>query len=181
MVRTRVGYAGGTTENPTYSDVGDHSETVQIDFDPTVISYQKLLDIFWNSHNCTVQSWSRQYASIIFYHDAEQERLARATLARQEAQWGKIYTEIVPYTRFYLAEDYHQKYYLRGEERLFREVAAIYPTTEQLIASTAVARINGYVGHHGSCETLRQELPLLGLSAEGGRWLERIVCGSSTR
>ena len=76
VIRTRVGYTGGTTVDPTYHDLGDHSETIQIDYDPTQVSYQALLDVFWNSHNPTTRSWSRQYASAVFYHSDEQKKLA---------------------------------------------------------------------------------------------------------
>ena len=75
-MRTRVGYAGGSKPNPTYRDLGDHSETVQIDYDPSKISYQELLAIFWDTHNPGSRPYSRQYASIVFPHDAEQENLA---------------------------------------------------------------------------------------------------------
>ena len=68
MIRTRVGYAGGTTNNPTYRALGDHAETIQVDYDPTQISYEELLEAFWTSHSPTSRPWSRQYASIIFYH-----------------------------------------------------------------------------------------------------------------
>lgn len=71
MIRTRVGYAGGSKENPTYYSLGDHSETIQIDYDPTQISYGQLLEVFWNSHNPTYEPWSRQYMSIIFYHSED--------------------------------------------------------------------------------------------------------------
>ena len=175
-MRTRVGYAGGTMESPTYHSLGDHSETIQIDYDPNVISYEELLDLFWSGHSPTSASWSRQYMSIVFCHDENQERLATETRARQEALLGRIYTEIVPYSQFHLAEDYHQKYYLRADKDLLREYAAIYPTTQALIASTAVARANGYVGHHGNCAQLRGELPAMGLSPEAGERLERVLC-----
>lgn len=94
--------------------MGDHTETVQIDFDPETISYEELLEVFWASHRPTVPPASRQYASIIFTHGEEQRRLAEASKARLEAAVGRLYTDIVPLERFYLAEDYHQKYYLRN-------------------------------------------------------------------
>ena len=81
MIRTRVGYAGGEKANPTYRDLGNHSEAIQIDFDPAVITYEDLLDLFWESHNPTRPSWSPQYASFVFAHDAEQERRAQASAA----------------------------------------------------------------------------------------------------
>src|SRR6056297_3828024 len=65
VIRTRVGYAGGSTEGPTYKMIGDHTETIEIDYDPAVISYRELLEIFFDSHNPYSQSYSRQYASLI--------------------------------------------------------------------------------------------------------------------
>ena len=129
MVRTRVGYAGGKKKNPTYHDLGDHTETIQMDYDPAVISYEELLDVFWDSHNAAVPSWSRQYMSIIFTHDDEQKRLAAESRDREAAKTkSTIVTEIRPAGEFFLAEDYHQKYLLRSERDILREFTAIYPS-----------------------------------------------------
>jgi peptide-methionine (S)-S-oxide reductase len=167
VVRTRVGYAGGTKENPTYYSLGDHSETIQIDYDPSQISYQELLDVFWDSHSPTARPWSQQYASIIFYHDEEQRRLAQESMARQAERYGReLFTEIVPYTEFYLAEGYHQKYRLQSVAKLAQEFRAIYPEEQDFINSTAVARANGYVGGHGTLDALLAEIDALGLSPE---------------
>lgn len=114
MVRTRVGYAGGSTKDPTYYQIGDHSETVQIDYDPERISYEDLLDVFSASHSPTSRPWSSQYASLVLYHTDRQQRLASKSKERYEARTGRrIFTEIRQYSHFYLAEGYHQKYYLR--------------------------------------------------------------------
>ena len=176
MVRTRVGYAGGTKADPTYYSLGGHSETIQIDYDPSQISYGELLDVFWDSHSPTSLPWSRQYASIIFYHDEEQRRLAIETRDREAARKeSKIYTEIVPYERFYLAEDYHQKYRLQSVPELLAEFQAIYPDNGDLVDSTAAARVNGYVGGYGSLEQLEAEMGELGLSPAGQQKLREIV------
>jgi len=74
-----VGYAGGTQPHPTYHTLGDHTETIEIDFDPGVISYEKLLDIFWRSHHPGQPAWSRQYRAVIFYHGERQKALALKT------------------------------------------------------------------------------------------------------
>ena len=176
MVRTRVGYAGGTKENPTYRSLGDHTETIQIDYDPTVISYEELLDVFWNSHRPTQPAWSRQYMSIVFYHSEEQRRLALEGKAHEEARLQhKVYTEIVPASEFYLAEDYHQKYRLQQSPELLKEFQGIYPNIDDFVASTAVARVNGYVGGHGTLERLQAEVNELGLSPKGQEVLLGIV------
>jgi len=164
-VRTRVGYAGGSKDNPTYRNLGDHSETIQVEYDPTQISYQELLDIFWSSHSPTARPWSRQYASIIFYHNEDQKRLAEASMDREAENRGKsIYTEIMPFVHFYLAETYHQKYRLQQVPALLSEYRAIYPQDEDFINSTATARVNGYVGGYGTLAALQAEIEDLGLS-----------------
>ena len=176
MVRTRVGYAGGAKVDPTYRDLGDHSETIQIDYDPAQISYQELLDIFWHSHSPTARPWSKQYASIIFYHDEEQRRLAEASLEREAEERGKpIFTVIIPFSEFYLAEAYHQKHSLQQDPDLLREFRAIYPDDEDFVNSTAVARVNGIVGGNGTLAALQEEIESLGLSPASLEKLLRIL------
>jgi len=171
-----VGYAGGSKEHPTYHDLGDHAETIQIDYDPTRISYGDLLHMFWQSHTPTRRSWSRQYASIIFFHNEEQKRLAMETRDHEEARTGtKMHTEILPYSRFYLAEDYHQKYRLQQERELMNEFILIYPDPLDFVNSTAAARVNGYLSGYGSRESLAGEIATLGLSAEAGKTLVKLV------
>ena len=117
-----VGYLGGTLPNPTYKDVctgrTGHAEVVQVEYDPAEVSYDKLLDVFWENHDPTTLNRQgpdvgTQYRSAIFYHTAEQKRVAEESKARLEAS-GKvrrpIVTEITEATPFYLAEDYHQRY-----------------------------------------------------------------------
>jgi len=106
--------------------------------------------------------------SIIFYHNEEQRTLAIESKQRQEEKLGHtIVTEIIPFAEFYLAEDYHQKYYLTSESDLVNELRDIYPDIHDFIASTAVARLNGYVGGYGTQETLEENLDSLGLSEAG--------------
>jgi len=168
VVRTRVGYAGGKKKDPTYRSIGDHSETIQIDFDPTRVSYKKLLAVFWHSHNPTQRAWSQQYKSAIFYHNDEQRRLALETQAFEESQRNaKIQTEILLFSNFYLAEDYHQKYSLRGQRELMNEFKAIYPADIDFVNSTAAARVNGYLSGHGTPEEIDATIANLGLSAAG--------------
>ncbi len=178
MVRTRVGYAGGKKANPTYRSIGDHSETIQIDYDPQQVSYEALLDVFWASHSPTARSWSRQYASVLFVHDAEQRAQAEDSLKREEAKLGrKIFTEIVEYSGFTLAEDYHQKYRLRNSS-IEREYVTVYPDLLDFVNSTAVTRVNGYLSGHGTPEQLKNEIERLGLSDVSKEKLRRIMAVS---
>jgi peptide-methionine (S)-S-oxide reductase len=167
-----VGYSGGTKEHPTYRSLGDHTETVEVDFDPTQISYGDLLKVFWASHHPGSPAWSRQYMNAVFYHNDEQKRLAEESKARVAAQTGSpVQTAILPATGFTLAEDYHQKYYLRQAAGIFRELSHYYPNPADLVNSRAAARLNGYVAGYGSSAQLKEELPKLGLSPEAGQQL----------
>jgi len=176
VVRTRVGYTGGTTPSPTYSNLGDHSETIEIEFDPTQITYAELLDVFWQSHNPTAPSWSTQYKSAIFYHTEEQHQIALVSLERRAQELQKdITTEIVPAGEFTQAEDYHQKYTLQQNGELSAAYELIYPDIADFVASTAVARVNGYLGGNGSAAALEAEIDSLGLSPQASETLREIV------
>lgn len=178
VVRTRVGYAGGTTKNPNYYNIGNHIEVVQIDFDRTCISYSELLNIFWRSHNPRkLPTWSRQYMDAVFYCGEKQAELAQLKLKSEQAARGEIYTLVEPLTAFYLAEDYHQKYYLRQETELMKEFDRRYDRA-QFINSTTAARVNGYVAGCGSLSALKAEIKEFGLSAAGCEKLEKIVSRS---
>ncbi len=175
VFRTRVGYTGGTTPSPTYRSIGDHTETLQVDFDPIVISYEDLLEIFWASHSPVRSAWATQYKAAIFVgSDAQRER-AVASAERQKQKLGKkITTEILPLERFYIAEDYHQKYYLQMHRELNAAMTSIYPQIADFTKSTAVAKINGLMAGHGR-EQLEFILPLLGLDDDLQRKLAALV------
>lgn len=143
------------------------TETLQIEYDPERISYQTLLDIFWKNHDPTRRAWSRQYQSVIFYHNEMQHRLALAAKAGEERRRGKaVRTEILPYTAFHPAEDYHQKYMLRGNKDLLRVFNALFPEDTRWVDSTAAARINGYLGGYGHIGEVAASLDDLGVTAE---------------
>jgi methionine-S-sulfoxide reductase len=178
VVRTRVGYAGGRLENPSYHRLGDHSETLQVDFDPRRIGYAELLEIFWQEHDPTAKSWSRQYQAAVFYADETQRRLAEESRERQAAKRGRaVQTEIRPLEAFTVAEAYHQKHTLRQHRAFFAALRRAYPADEALMNSTAAARLNGYLGRHGTAAGLAAEIDSLGLPEELRRELAAIVGG----
>ena len=115
--------------------------------------------------------------SAIFPHNDEQRKLAIRTRSSEGARrGGRIHTEILPASRFHLAEAYHQKFALRGRPELLKEYESMYPSFGDFLASNAVTRVNGYVAGYGTCETLRGEIDGLGLSPAGRKRLEEIVC-----
>lgn len=176
VIRTRVGYAGGSTPHPTYRSLGDHAETVQLDFDPAVISYKKLLRHFWGSHMPVRPARTRQYLSAVWYHDDGQREAAETIKAREEdRRHHALFTEIAPLDTFTWAEDYHQKYTLRKLPDLLAEYAAIYPDPAAFVNSTAVSRINGFAAGYGDAALLQAELDQYGLSPQGRDTLQQLA------
>jgi peptide-methionine (S)-S-oxide reductase len=176
VIRTRAGYAGGTTPAPTYHDLGDHAETIEIGFDPSRISYDELLAVFWENHTPESRPWKRQYMSAIFCADDAQCLAARESMRRRVSLTGiNVHTLIIPGAVFHPAEDYHQKYYLRRHRVLVREMERMYPDTVAFTGSTAAARVNGYASGLGSPESLEREIHMLGLSHAGREELLGII------
>jgi peptide-methionine (S)-S-oxide reductase len=117
------GYSGGTVENPNYEQVSSgatgHAEAIQIKFDPQIIPFEKILDVFWHTHNPTTLNQQgndigTQYRSVIFYHNANQQEISeksKSDLEKEAVYDGKIVTQIVPFSNFYPAEHYHKDYY----------------------------------------------------------------------
>ena len=123
VLDVQVGYTGGSTENPTYEEVctgkSGHAEVIQIDYDPNIITFEKLLDVFWKSHDPTTLNQQgadvgTQYRSAIFYHNAVQKVAAEKSLVFTNSSGmyaNPIVTEVLPRVQFYLAEQYHQNYF----------------------------------------------------------------------
>ena len=123
VVDVRAGYTGGSTKYPTYKEIctgkTGHAEVIQIDYNPRIISYKKLLDVFWQSHDPTTLNQQgadigTQYRSVVFYHNEEQQKVFQKSLRKTDKSGmyaNPIVTEIMPLGIFYPAEDYHQNYY----------------------------------------------------------------------
>jgi peptide-methionine (S)-S-oxide reductase len=127
VISTTSGYTGGTTVNPTYTEVGSggtgHAESVEVVYDPAKVTYEQLLDAFWHNIDPLVKDRQfcdigNEYRTAIFVHDEEQRHLAEESKKRIEAQFkAPVYTEIVAAGPFYRAEEYHQDYYLKNPVR----------------------------------------------------------------
>jgi peptide-methionine (S)-S-oxide reductase len=148
VVRTRVGYAGGTEPDPSYYSLGDHTEVVQVEYDPDAVSYEDLLDVFWANHTPFSAPRKRQYRGVVLTHDDQQREAAQRTREDLESRTGKsVETAIEALDRFYLAEDYHQKYELRSTPVVADELEDRYG--DAFVDSTVAARLNGFVAGHG--------------------------------
>lgn len=138
------GYAGGNVENPTYEEVctgnTGHAESIQIEYDPKIILYGKLLDIFWRTHDPTSvnrqgQDTGPQYRSVVFYHNENQKITAeklKAMFEKEKVYRDPIVTEILPFTNFYPAEDYHNNYFEKNKNNLYCKLV-IDPKIKKLL------------------------------------------------
>jgi len=141
VVSVTSGFSGGTTPNPTYEEVctgaTGHAEATRIEFDPKKISYEKLLDYFWDAHDPTTLNRQgadvgTQYRSVIFYNSEAQKAAAEKSKAEAQKRFkSPIVTQIVPLTHFYKAEDYHQNYYNTHQSAPYCEVV-IRPKVDKL-------------------------------------------------
>jgi peptide-methionine (S)-S-oxide reductase len=119
--------------------------------------------VFLQNSDLFSTPYSTQYKSIIFFHNQDQLEIARQKLARL-SEINKVYVEILAYTRFYRAEDYHQKYHLQSIPEFIKDLEPYYKNFQEFVDSTATARINGYMLGYGDPAVMEHELPLLGLS-----------------
>ncbi len=154
-----MGYAGGDAKNPTYKKIKDHTETVQVVYDPEKIKFKKLLEVFWKSHNPERQNGSRQYRNILFYYDDKQKKAARAWKKKlEEKKDMNVQTEISRLDVFYPAENYHQKYRLQNRDELFDIFQKTLGGFQQAVNATTAARVNAYLGNKMDREELSSYL-----------------------
>lgn len=163
VIRTRTGYAGGTAEQPTYREMGDHSETVELAFDPAVITFEDLLDVFWNHHNpVNINGYKgRQYLYLILYHNEEQQEAVQTVISRRKKLGSartETETEVAPCSVFYPAEERHQKYYLKRFPDAVDKLGTLYPSHRELVNSTLAARLNGLAKGCTSLERVAGEI-----------------------
>ncbi|XP_037904575.1 peptide methionine sulfoxide reductase isoform X2 [Hermetia illucens] len=160
VLNTRVGYSGGTTPNPK----GDHTEVVELHYDPKVVKFEDLLELFWNNHEYGLTTKiKKQYASLILYHTDKQREIAEKSLKQEQERRNPevITTLIVPASEFYPAEDYHQKYRLQSHKDLAESLGM---TPELLQTSYVAAKLNGYLVGVGGVEQFQKEADNFGLT-----------------
>ncbi|KAA0025687.1 hypothetical protein IC582_018498 [Cucumis melo] len=162
VVRTTVGYAGGTKHNPEYRSLGDHAESVRVEYDPKLISFRQLLEVFWSSHDSRQvfgqgPDVGNQYRSIIFtIIDTEESRLATASKEneQQKSRGSAVTTQIQELGAFYPAEPEHQKFELKRNP-FFLQLMGNLPE-EELEMSTLAANMNGYAAELCPPKTQKQ-------------------------
>jgi methionine-S-sulfoxide reductase len=167
VVRTRVGYAGGVREAPSYDDIGDHAEAVEVVFHPSVISYDELLAVFWGGHDAYRNALNPQYRSMILVHDERQRIAAETSYAAQVALSGRTpTTSIAEAGGFTPAEDGHQKFRVQSKPALAELLLARYDSFAEFVDSTLVTRVNSVLGREVAVDEVSGELIALGLTEE---------------
>ncbi|XP_054288615.1 peptide methionine sulfoxide reductase-like isoform X1 [Macrosteles quadrilineatus] len=173
VIRTKVGYGGGKMANPTYYNIGDHTEITQVDFDPKKITYEDLLKEFWKNHDPSYKM-KTQYCSLILYHSPEQKALAEKTKEEyKQTQKKEASTRIEPFDKFYDAEGYHQKYHLQQHTWLCSALGLDDPDSSLLLQSHVAARLNSFLVGFGSLPQLEAEAPRLGLDEQSLEYVRR--------
>ncbi|MDF2958357.1 MAG: peptide methionine sulfoxide reductase [Paenibacillus sp.] len=178
VLKTHVGYAGGTANHPTYRQMGDHSETVEINFDPGIITFEEILDVFWNHHNPNnINDYKgRQYMSLVLYRDMLQKEAVQQVIQRRKEQGkGEPETEVSPYSGFYRAEDRHQKYYLKRYPDAIEKLRTLYPSEDDLVNSTLAARLNGLAKGYTNLERIKKEILQWPASPENQRMMIELI------
>jgi peptide-methionine (S)-S-oxide reductase len=147
--------------------MGDHTEAMQVDFDPQQIGYEDVATLFWKTHNPCATPYSRQYMSAIWYHDGQQQEFVQSLLtAANERFDGAVTTPVEPLQVFYLAEDYHQKYRLQSKRGLMSVFQTMYPTFNDFNNSTAATRLNAFAAGNGTRRLFEEEVNQYGFPRE---------------
>ena len=167
VVRTRVGYAGGTKPDPSYEVIGDHTEVVQVEYDPDTVSFSDLLDWAFTEHHPPTQPDKQQYQNIVFTETPTQREQLRAYLDASEWTEDRIETRLERLDSFTLAEDYHQKFQLRNARWITDAFDGAGYDAAAVRESPAAAKLNAHVaGHDVAFPGLRQSYDPDARSAE---------------
>lgn len=175
MLATRVGYAGGTTDHPTYHDLGDHREAVEVTFDPSVVSYDALLDVFWSGQPNHIPPGPepRVHLAVLPIGPAQLAVVERSKSDLRRQRGETVFVDIVPDPEFWPAERLHQKFTLqRSRSQLMDKLVSRWPfagtvdPVDALMRSTAAARLNAWLGPYGDEQDLEQAGADLGIQPE---------------
>lgn len=148
VVRTRVGYAGGTEPEPSYELIGDHTEVVQVEYDPARLSFAELLDYAFEAHDPYSQPAKRQYQHVVFTSTEEQHDRLRSYIADGDLDGDRLVTRLERLSTFYVAEPYHQKFNLRGKRWITETFAEAGYDDDAIRESPAAAKLNARVAGH---------------------------------
>lgn len=148
VVRTRAGYAGGTKPDPSYEVLGDHTEVVQLEYDPGQLSFSEVLARAFDEHDPYQLSEKRQYQNILFTETADQHEQLLSYLDESEFDRSRINTRLERLDRFHVAEDYHQKFNLRGKRWITDAFAEADYSADEIRESPAAAKLNAHVAGH---------------------------------
>jgi len=176
-----VGYCGGKTPGPTYRSIADHTEAISIDFDPDLVSYEKILSYFWESHHSLRNNPSTQYRHVLFYRSDTQKEVAEASFRTEAKRHGvgveSIKTDLEAMTEFTYAERYHQNYYLTRYHDLRAFLEETYADEKSLGDSAVATRLNAFLGSgmERDWNVFREELPAYGLPESMESTLEKVV------
>lgn len=175
VIRTSVGYSGGTKDSPSYYSLGDHTEVVKIDYNPDIISYEGLLEMFWSLGD-HLEKVPTQYLSLILYKNEKQKSLAiQSKKNYEDSKKSEVFTKIKPSSKYYLGESYHQKYYLQNVREIKNDLKIFYTSIYEMNKSTAATRINGYIHGDGTRKSLLRDIDDFGLSEKSKKRLKDIV------
>jgi len=169
VVITAVGYAGGTTERPSYYKMGDHTECVRVTYDPEKTNYEDILDVFWRSHDSTVKT-SRQYRSILVPNSPAQAEVA---IAKLSAAPPASKTVVLEGSTFTVAEQRHQKNRLRRDPAMVR--CLVQSGQDDFTSSHLATRLNGFLGGKGTMAQFNKEWQDLGLNKEQAAHVRRAI------
>lgn len=163
---TRAGYSGGVGADPTYDNIQDHTEVVEVEYYPEKISYNKLLKIFWNNHPFDSKTDRIQYKSLILHVDENQKKLAEKSVDFTRKIFGteNVHTETKNFVKFFEAENYHQKHYMQINKPRLGPILNSLVDWKNLANSDLATKINGYLYEIKRNQTAKQTLLDYGLS-----------------
>lgn len=173
VILTAVGYAGGSTEGPSYYKMGDHTECIRVTYDPEKIKYQDILNVFWRSHDSTAKS-SRQYRSILLPSSKAQAEVAFAELTSAPSASKTV---VIEDSKFTLAEPKHQKNRLRRDPAMVR--CLVQSGLQDFTSSHIATRLNGFLGGKGTMAQFNKEWQDLGLSKEQAAHVRKAIIKKS--